>query len=74
MYDERRRKSEMDTAKRIGFETGRKEGFEEGREEGRELGHSEARIEIARKLKMSGIDVGIIVQTTGLNERDVEQL
>ena len=82
MYDERRRKSEMDTAKRIGFETGRKEGFEEGREEGREkgreegreLGHYEARIEIARKLKMSGIDVGIIVQTTGLNERDVEQL
>ena len=38
MYDERRRKSEMNTAKRIGFETGHKEGLEAGFAEGLENG------------------------------------
>ena len=61
-----------------GREVGRQEGREEGRKEGRlqglEQGHSEARLEIARKLKMSGIDTNIIVQTTGLDEKTVGQL
>ena len=38
MYDERRRKSEMNTAKSIGFETGHKEGLEAGFAEGLENG------------------------------------
>ena len=74
MYDERRRKSEMDTAKRIGFETGRAEGRAEGREEGRVEGREEEQIRIARNLKLAGVDIDTILNATGLDKETVDKL
>lgn len=74
MYDERRRKSEMETAKRIGFETGRAEGHEAGREEGRKEGREETQTEIARNLKIAGVDIDTILHATGLDKDTVEKL
>lgn len=74
MYDERRRKSEMETAKRIGFETGRAEGHEAGRAEGRKEGREETQTEIARNLKIAGVDIDTILHATGLDKDTVEKL
>ena len=41
MYDERRLKSEMNTARRIGYENGRNEGYADGHAEGHAAGHAE---------------------------------
>ena len=43
MYDERRLKSEMNTARRIGYENGRNEGYADGHAEGHAAGHAEGR-------------------------------
>ena len=82
MYDERRLKSEMNTAKRIGYEDGHKEGradgLAEGRAEGRAEGHAEGRAEtqaeIARKMLMSGMPIEQICAFTGLDVAAVEAL
>ena len=43
------------------------EGREEGRLEGRAEGEQHKAIEIARKLKVAGLDINTILQTTGLD-------
>lgn len=70
MYDERRRNSEMNTAKRIGFESGRKEGLAEGNEEGR---RSKA-VDVARNLKDMGMSVDDIVRAVGIDPDIIEKL
>jgi hypothetical protein len=52
----------------------REEGREEGLEEGLEKGREEGRLEIARKLKEAGVEIALIVKTTGLSEEDVAAL
>ena len=47
------------------------ESRNEGRMQGREEGRKEARIEMARKLKELGVDVGAIAKATGLSVADV---
>ena len=82
MYDERRRKSEMDTARRIGFETGHKEGLElghaeghaEGLAEGLAEGRAETLSEIARKMLASGMPVEQITRLTGLSVEDINAM
>ena len=59
MYDERRLKSEMNTAKRIGYEDGHKEGRAEGR------------AEVALRMLDSGMDISQIAQLTGLSIEEV---
>jgi len=44
------------------------------REEGREEGREERNIEIARTLKKSGVSVEIIIQSTGLSKKEIENL
>ena len=63
MYDERRLKSEMQTAKRLGFEQGVKEGREEGREELIRTIHSKgfSVMEIAQMLDMDPARIEIIL-------------
>ena len=82
MYDERRRKSEMNTAKRIGFETGHKEGLEagfaeglenglkQGIEQGKQSGKAEEKAEIIRLLHSKGMSIEEIsnLLETDLNE------
>lgn len=71
MYDEKRRNSEMNTARRIGYENGRKEGIKdgiaEGRAKGRAEGRAEAQIETAKNLLKLGVDFETIIKATGLD-------
>lgn len=48
------------------------EGRLEGRMEGRAEGLAEGRMEVARNMKKLGIPVEIIMQSTGLSEKDIE--
>ena len=59
MYDEKRRRSEMNTAIRM--------GREEGRAEGRAEGIKEAKLETAKNLKARGISDDVIADCTGLS-------
>lgn len=70
MYDERRLKSEMNTAKRIGYEDGHKEGRADGLAEGR----AEGRAEVALRMLDSGMDISQIAQLTGLSIEEVSVL
>ena len=66
MNDEKRLRSEYNTARRMGLE----EGLEKGREEGRE----EARLESARKFKQLGVAAEIIAEATGLSPEEIARL
>ena len=70
MYDEKRRNGELAAAREDGIAEGRKEG----RAEGLEQGHAAAKIEMANKLKVLGVDIDTIVQATGLDRETVENL
>lgn len=70
MYDERRLKSEMNTAKRIGYEDGHKEGRADGLAEGR----AEGKAEVALRMLDSGMDISQIAQLTGLSVEEVSVL
>ena len=50
-----------------GFEKGHAEGEAKGRAEGRAEGKAEALVEMARKMRASGMSVEQIVQITGLD-------
>ena len=87
MYDERRRKGEMNTAKRIGFETGHKEGLEagfaeglenglkqgiqQGIEQGKLSGKAEEKAEIIRLLHSKGMS---IEEISNLLETDLNEV
>ncbi|MBQ6955006.1 MAG: hypothetical protein IJP80_00095, partial [Bacteroidales bacterium] len=57
-----------------GREEGRAEGREEGRAEGREEGRAEEAMNIARKMKASGMSDDTIMQLTGLQAEDLRNL
>ena len=62
MNDEKRLRSEYNTAKRMGLE------------EGLEIGRKEAKVETARKFKQLGVDVEIIAEATGLSPEEIDKL
>ena len=62
MYDEKRRRSEMNTAIRMGREEGLAEGLAKGR------------AEIAREMILDGVSVDKITQYTGLSVEEVNAL
>ena len=66
MYDERRRISELKTARLL--------GKEEGREEGRKEGERKANLESAKKLKELGVAINVIAEGTGLPVEVIESL
>ena len=70
MYDEKRRRSEMNTAIRMGREEGRAEGLAEGRAEGR----AEERVEIAKGMLSDGMPVDNISKYTGLTAEEIMSL
>lgn len=51
-----------------------RKGIEKGREEGREEGRKEEKIEIARNMKLSGIDTNTIAKITNLSEDEIDKL
>ena len=68
MYDERRLKSEMNTAKRIGYEDGHKEGRADGLAEGR----AEGRAEVIKQLLTSGMAAEDIAAALGVRVEDLK--
>ena len=62
MYDEKRRNGELAAAR------------DDGYAEGEAKGHAQAQAEMARKLRMLGVDIDTIVQATGLDREAVEKL
>jgi len=63
-----------DAADRYKIEEEYVKGLEEGMEKGMEKGIEQRNIEIARNLKLAGISVEIIMQTTGLLQHDIENI
>jgi predicted transposase/invertase (TIGR01784 family) len=57
-----------------GLEEGKKEGLEEGKKEGLEEGKKEERYQIARRLKMEGLDATLIAKASGLLMEEIEKL
>lgn len=53
---------------------GRAEGVEKGLAEGMEKGLAEGHKEVARNLKKADISTAIIIQSTGLSEKEIEEL
>ena len=51
-----------------------RKGIEKGREEGREEGRKEEKIEIARNMKLSGLDTNTIAKITNLSEDEIDKL
>ena len=74
MYDEKRLKSEMETARRIGYSDGHKEGLAAGHAEGRAEGRAEGILATARNMKSLGLSQDIIQQATGLTLDEIETL
>ena len=64
----------LDTAKMEGRAEGRAEGLVEGRAEGLVEGRAEGMLETARKFKLAGASLDLIVQATGLSVEEIERL
>jgi predicted transposase/invertase (TIGR01784 family) len=61
-----------------GLEEGRQEGLEEGRQEGLEEGRleglEEGKYNMAKLLKDNGVQIQLIIQTTGLTREEIDLL
>ncbi|MEO1764472.1 MAG: Rpn family recombination-promoting nuclease/putative transposase [Cyanobacteria bacterium J06629_18] len=72
LEDRRYEISIIESAKVTGELRGRKEGREEGKKEGKIEGKKEAQIEMAKSLKSRGVDMNLIIETTGLTAEEIE--
>jgi predicted transposase/invertase (TIGR01784 family) len=66
--------AEITTARQKGWEEGMEKGKEEGREEGLFEGRRQQAEAIARSLLERGLDIALVMQTTGLSEKQVQKL
>ena len=57
-----------------GLTKGRSEGLEKGRAEGLAEGRTAERTMIAKNLKASGVDIQVIIHSTGLTKEQIDQL
>jgi predicted transposase/invertase (TIGR01784 family) len=68
----------LEEGRQEGLEEGRQEGLEEGRleglEEGRLEGLQEGKYNMAKLLKDNGVQIELIIQTTGLTREEIELL
>ena len=60
----------MQEGKKIGVQEGKKIGMDEGEK----IGRRGREVEIARELKKSGVDIGLIVTATGLTKEEIKRL
>ena len=61
-------------ADQYSFNRGLAKGIEKGIAEGLEKGRTEERTVIARNLKESGVDIQVIIHSTGLTKEQIDQL
>ncbi|WP_205411469.1 Rpn family recombination-promoting nuclease/putative transposase [Candidatus Fukatsuia endosymbiont of Tuberolachnus salignus] len=52
----------------------RREGREEGMQQGMQQGRQETKLEIAKQLLKSGVDSALVKTSTGLSDRDIEDI
>ena len=75
MYDERRFQGQLAASYKNGLEAGIAEGRAEGREaglaEGLEKGREAERLENAKKLVASGVDIDLVCSTLGVDKAEV---
>ena len=75
MYDERRFQGQLAASYKNGLEAGITEGRAEGREaglaEGLEKGREAERLENAKKLVASGVDIDLVCSTLGVDKAEV---
>ncbi len=78
ILEEMERESEIKYAKEEGFKEGFLEGFlegfEEGFVEGFQLEKEKGKLDVARKMKEYGVDLGDIMLYTGLTEQQIAEL
>ena len=67
-------KNSIDTALEQGREQGRAEGIEQGMKQGLKQGRAEGIAEIAKNMLSLGMDMDLIVKTTGLTKSEIESL
>ena len=68
------RNTQLKGAKLEGIEQGKKEGIEQGKKEGVEQGKREERLELARKLKLDGVDIYKIIYKFEMREESTGEL
>lgn len=56
------------------IETAREEGLAAGMKEGMETGRREAIVDMAKKMKMQGLEIEVICETTGLAKEEIASL
>lgn len=74
MYDERRRKGELEAALEEGMERGMKKGLAEGEARGREEGKAEGKAEAVRKMLAAGMDIEQICSIMEMSREEVERM
>jgi len=61
---------QVEEIKKAAIEIGKKAGLKEGEK----LGMEKGKIEMAKKLKEKGIDIAVILETSGLSKEEIEKL
>lgn len=57
-----------------GMKKGREEGMEEGMKKGREEGIKETKIQIVKNLMLTGSDIELVMEVTGMTREEIESL
>ena len=65
---------DLDWARNEGMEQGIQEGMAKGMEQGMAKGAKDKAVEMAKKMKDKGTDVGFISEITGLSGEEIEYL
>ena len=68
------KKEGMKEGMKEGLEKGVKEGLAAGMKEGMETGRREAIVDMAKKMKMQGLEIEVICETTGLAKEEIASL
>ena len=68
------RQSQFDGYYKKGLEEGKVEGKVEGKAEGKAEGKTEGKMETASNLKLLGVSMDIIIESTGLSLEEIAKL
>ena len=74
MNTERDRRNQMQYQYDMGLEEGMEVGFDKGVEKGIKIGIEQEAMRMAAKLKSLGIEMNIILESTGLTREQIEKL
>jgi len=68
------RKEGLQEGMEKGMERGRKEGIEEGMKKGMEEGMKKAKMQIVTNLMLSGTDIELVMEVTGMTKEEIDNL